>query len=278
MRIIWDDFGQRFYEAGVDRCVVYPPVGMAVPGGQFYPQYPTGVPWNGVISISENFSNSDKTDLYYDGIKYAESYSLSEFSGTVTAYTYPDALLKLEGVEEVGGGLYIANQKQQRFGLTYRTKIGNEFNDLDSGGYKIHILYNLIATPSAKTYQTISSSTDPIIFQWDITATPAEVPGFSPSAHLIFDTRYMEADLIEDIEDVLYGNNVNDPRLPEASTLVGFVNSWTLIKVTDNFDGTFTVDGPDNLIVDNLDETYMILRANTSIFDGDSYWLTNTTY
>ena len=44
-RLVWDNTGERLYETGVKRGVLYP----AVNG-----EYPAGVVWNGLTSVSEN--------------------------------------------------------------------------------------------------------------------------------------------------------------------------------------------------------------------------------
>jgi hypothetical protein len=52
----WDKIGDRRYETGVDRGVLFPPNGPAVP-------------WNGLTAITETVSREVKS-YYVDGVKY----------------------------------------------------------------------------------------------------------------------------------------------------------------------------------------------------------------
>jgi hypothetical protein len=260
--ILWDQSGDRFYQAGVDRGVLYLPDG-------------TGVPWNGLISINESVSGNEASPIYFDGVKFADVVTLGEFSASLKAYTYPDEFLQFEGVLEVGNGLFVTNQPVSRFNLSYRTKIGND----DSGdlGYKIHVIYNLMAIPQSINYETISS-VNVVEFEWAITSIPVEVSGFHPTAHLIFDSRFMGSLLIEDIEHTLYGDKFNDASLPSLSTLTSFISQWVIMRITDNYDGTWTVIGPDSLIKMLDSTTFQIIQANAEYLDENTYIISDLTY
>ena len=262
--IVWDEIGTRTFEVGVDRGVLYPP-------------NTDGVVWNGLISVNEKTIGNEVTSYYFDGIKYADVAGSGDFAGTIRAYTYPDEFLELEGIVEVGNGLFLANQQPIRFGLSYRTKIGNDV-DGDSAGYKIHILYNLTAIPSQKNFQTQSIESSAIEFEWNVTAIPEEVPGFRPTAHIILDTRLMSPLLIADIEATLYGNELNNPELPALSTLTSFIGDWVIIRITDNGDGTWTATGPDDLITMLDATTFQIIQANAEYLDADTYMISDLTY
>ena len=259
----WDKVGSRFYEAGVDRGVLYLPDGKAVP-------------WNGLISVNEDVSGVEGTPIYFDGVKYANVMTLGDFAASLKAYTYPDEFLDLEGTLEVGNGLFVTNQSQSRFNLSYRTKIGSDVDGIDLG-YKIHVVYNLTAIPSQKSYQTISEASA-IEFEWAITSIPDEVPGFRPSAHLIFDTRKIGSLLLQDIEKALYGDDLNDAKLPSISTFTSFISNWVIIRIIDNYDGTWTAIGPDNLITMLDSTTFQIIQANAEYLDADTYVIGNLTY
>lgn len=261
--IVWDAIGERIYESGIDRGVLYV-------SNDF------GVAWNGLISLNEQ-NSSDDEPLYFDGVKYDSHRALSEFSATLAAYTYPDEFLEFEGVLYSGNGLYLTNQPTQSFGLSYRTKIGNDVDGLEAG-YHIHILYNLSASPSDKEYKTISDEATAMEFEWEISAIPVEIPGFRPTAHIILDSRKMSPLLLADLESTLYGTESEDPRLPPISTLVSFIDNWVIIRITDNGDGTWTAEGSDELI-SMLDSTmFQILQANTDTIDADTYYISDTTY
>lgn len=261
--IVWDQPGDRIFEAGLDRGVLYPPNGAAVP-------------WNGLTSVTEKAPNGDGSPVYFDGVKIGAVQALGDYAASLKAYTYPTEFLDLEGTVHVGNGLYVANQKPQRFGLTYRTKIGNDV-DGPGYGYKLHILYNLLAVPSQKNYRT-NDGTDATEFEWSLTAIPGEIPGFRPTAHLIFDSRMSGPLLLEDIERTLYGDAVNEPKLPDIATLVGRIGNWVIIRITDNFDGTWTAEGPDELISMLDPTTFQIIQANATYLDADTYVISDSTY
>lgn len=261
--LVWDQEGTRFYESGVDRGVLYLEDG-------------NGVPWNGLLGVSEDSPATDVSPIYFDGIKYADIMALGEFSGSLRAFTYPVEFLAFEGVLEINNGLFVTNQRPTRFGLCYRTKIGN---DLDGDqGYKIHILYNLLATPSQKGYETQSAEIAAMEFEWVITSIPGKVSGFQPSAHLIIDSREMGALLLKDVENTLYGNEFDDARLPPLSSLTSFINNWVIIRITDNGDGTWTATGPDELITMLDATTFQIIQANARYLDADTYMISDLTY
>lgn len=261
--LVWDQEGTRFYESGVDRGVLYLQDG-------------NGVSWNGLLSVNEDSPVTDAAAIYFDGIKYADLLALGEFSGTLKAFTYPDEFLEFEGILEINNGLFVTNQPVNRFGLSYRTKIGN---DLDGDqGYKIHILYNLLATPSQQAHETQTADVSAMEFEWTITSIPGKVSGFQPTAHLIIDSREMGELLLQDIENTLYGNEFDDAKLPPISTLTSFIDNWVIIRITDNGDGTWTATGPDELITMLDATTFQIIQANARYLDADTYVISDLTY
>jgi len=263
----WDDLGARYFESGVDR-------------GVLYLDNNVGVPWSGLISVIETFTANGRTPLYFDGVKYAETAIVSEFAGTIRAYTYPDEFLEYEGVIEVGEGLHVANQLMKRFSLSYRTRIGNDEDGYDHG-YKIHILYNLTAVPSAKSFQSIKTNITPVEFEWSVSGIPSQVPGYRPTCHLIIDSRQISPTLLADVENNLYGDGSSIPKLPSAANLVGFIGTWVIIRILDNLDGTWTAISTDdaNIVQDLVDPTvYQIFGANISQINADTYTISDTTF
>lgn len=209
--LVWDDLGEKTFEKGVDRGVLYLSDG-------------SGVPWNGLSSVEEKTNGADVTPLYWDGIKYDEIYSSSDFLATLNAYTYPDEFLEYEGIQEINHGLYATGQSVKLFGLSYRTGIGNDINqDL---GYKIHILNNLTAIPAPTVFKSMAAKTSMVEFEWSISGIPAKVPGYKPTAHLIFDSTKSSEGFIEELEAILYGSDSTDARLPSLEALVELANSW----------------------------------------------------
>lgn len=261
--LTWDTTVSTFIEAGLDRGVLYDQNGV-------------GYAWSGLVSVSEQQEGAEVSPLYYDGVKYADAQTIGDWSGSIKAYTYPDEFLQFEGTQEVDNGLFVTNQEQKRFGLSYRTTVYDSEGNVD--GYKIHIIYNAIAAASSTTYNTISKSVEANVFEWNITAVPAEIPGYRPTAHLIFDTRKMGAQVILDVEHALYGDGTSPAQLPTASTLASFLGTWVIIRITDNGDGTWTAVGPDSMTYLDTATTYVINPANETYLDANTFIISDTTY
>lgn len=226
-QILWDQVGSRSYETGLDRGVLYLNDG-------------TVVPWNGLTAIVEK-SNKEASPTYYDGMKVQDRVILGDFSAVMRAVTYPEQFVAVEGLGKVRNGVWLGDQVPQVFDLCYRTFIGNDLEG-EQAGYKIHILYNLTAIPSDKTYATLSINPSIVEFEWDISAVPDETVGFRPTAHIILNSGDMDPWLLEAVEEMLYGGQYVDPSLPPLGELVTFMDTWYRWKVTDNGDGTYTLE------------------------------------
>ena len=211
MRLTWDATGEKLFETGVKNCVVYPISSAGV--------YDKGYAWNGITAITESPSGAEATALYADDIKYLNLYSAEEFGATIEAYTYPDEFAVLDGSAEVAEGVSIGQQKRGVFGLCYKTTIGNDVDGNDHG-YKLHIIYGAQASPSEKSFETINDSPEAITFSWEITTTPVNVKGFKPTATLVIDSTKADADKLKDLEDILYGTENTDARLPLPDEII----------------------------------------------------------
>lgn len=214
-RLIWDTPDKKLYETGVSNGVLYPQVS----GGT----YPKGVAWNGLTAVTESPSGAEATALYADNIKYLSLTSAEEFGATVEAYTYPDEFAKCDGSAEIATGVSAGQQDRTPFGLCYRTVLGNE-TEKNNHGYKLHIIYGAMAAPSEKAYSSINDSPEAITFSWELTTTPVNVPGFKPTASLTIDSTKVNAAKLKQLEDILYGGESTEARLPlpdEIITLVG---------------------------------------------------------
>ena len=165
--LTWDGVGERLFETGIDKGVVYP---MDSAG-----EYPLGVAWNGLISVSESPSGAEPSALYADNIKYLTLMSVEEFAATIEAYTYPPEFGLLDGSVLAVTGVMLGQQPRAKFGMVYRTRMGDDI-DGDQAGYKLHLLYGLLAAPSEKAYQTVNDSPEAITFSWEVSSTPAAVP------------------------------------------------------------------------------------------------------
>lgn len=212
-KIVWDQVGDRLYETGVKNGVLYP---------QTNGTYPLGVAWNGLTAVTESPSGAEPTPLYADDIKYLNLMSNEELGGTIEAYTYPDEFAECDGSAELGDGVFIGQQTRKLFGLCYRTVLGND-TELDNHGYKLHIVYGCLASPSEKSYSTINDSPEPITMSWEFSTTPVEVTGHKPTASITIDSTKANPEKLAALEAILYGSESEEPRLPlpdEIKTLM----------------------------------------------------------
>lgn len=203
-KIKWDQTGERYYETGVSKGVLYPYANNA---------YAKGVAWNGLINVSESPEGAEATPLYADNIKYLNLMSAEEFKATIEAYTYPDEFAACNGEASLEEGVSIGQQKRSQFGLSYQTKIGN---DVDSElGYKIHLVYGALAAPSEKAYATVNDSPEAITFSWEISTTPVTftIDGKEYStACVTIDSRTADPSKLAALETKLFGGTEPDSK------------------------------------------------------------------
>ena len=215
----WDQIGERVYETGVRMGVLYP---------QTEGSYPKGIAWNGLTAITESPSGAEAEPIYADDTKYLNLMSNEEFGATIEAYTYPDEFGACDGSAEIGKGVSIGQQRRNPFGLCYRTTIGNDTDGADYG-YKIHIIYGAMASPSEKGYATINDTPEAITFSWELTTTPVAVTGFKPTASLTVDSTKVEKAKLTLLEEILYGKAAAEPaeaveaRLPLPSEIIELI-------------------------------------------------------
>lgn len=212
-KLVWDQTGERLYETGVRNGVLYIPTSGV---------YSKGVAWNGLTAVTESPSGAESTPLYADDIKYLNLMSTEEFGATIEAYTYPDEFAECDGSAALVDGVYIGQQARKTFGLCYRTTLGNDVDGNDYG-YKLHIIYGCLAAPSEKGYATINDSPEAITFSWEVTTTPVNVTGAKPTASITIDSTKADATKLAALEDILYGSESKEARLPlpdEIKTLM----------------------------------------------------------
>lgn len=214
-RIIWDQTGSRIYETGVDRGVLYP---INAEG-----KYSPGVAWNGLSNVSESPSGAEATAIYADNIKYLSLTSAEDFGATIEAYTYPPEFGECDGSASITEGVTIGQQNRKTFGFSYRTLIGNDV-DGNEHGYKIHLVYGCKASPSERSYGTVSDSPEAITMSWEITTTPVNVTNFKPTAHLVIDSTIVSAAALTAIEEKLYGGT-KDAELPLPDEVLTIITS-----------------------------------------------------
>ena len=206
-KLVWDAVGERYYETGVKKGVLY-----VMEGGT----YGKGVAWNGLTAVTETPSGAEATPLYADDTKYLNLMSNEEFGGTIEAYTYPDEFKACNGEGELAAGVSIGQQTRKTFGFCYRTILGNDVDENDHG-YKLHLVYGAKASVSEKAYSTINESPEPITFSWEFTTTPVEVDGFKPTSIVTIDSTKVDASKLAALEAKLYGSESEEPALPLPS-------------------------------------------------------------
>lgn len=261
-RITWNRPEERFVDTGLDRGVLFPKNG-------------SPVAWNGLVSVEETGAEG-ATVYYIDGRPFLYLPKPKEYEATLKAWTYPDAFAPLMGLVEAADGMYLDSQMGDSFDLSYRTLVGNATEGMEHG-YKIHLVYNAVVSPQSRVYESLSNSINPTEMAWTINAVPVRVDGYRPTAHIIIDTRHMDENKISQLEALIYGDAVNEPAMPTPQAVFDLLNYGDIIIVTDNGDGTYSVEGSyenvymiapgvfrvDNVdAVDNGDGTFTISTTN----------------
>ncbi|HXQ38040.1 MAG TPA: hypothetical protein VN843_28795 [Anaerolineales bacterium] len=259
--LTWDQAGQRRFETGVERGVLYLPDSSAVA-------------WNGLTGIEEN-STSELKSYYLDGVKYLDYVVPSDFSATLKAFTYPDEFEELLGVHEHSPGFFVHDQRAKSFGLTYRTRIGNDVEGVDLG-YRLHILYNVKAIQTTTAFGTINDSVTPTEFSWTLSAVPNTLIEHRPTAHLSFDSMRMDPTVLAEIEGFLYGTEDTDPYLPLFSDLFNLAAATGIITITDHGDGTWSAEGPAESVYLTDSTTFEIDHVDATYSDPDTYDVSTT--
>ena len=214
-KIVWDQTGERLYETGVNHGVLYIPTSGT---------YSKGVAWNGLTAVTESPSGAEATALYADDIKYLNLMSTEEFACTIEAYTYPDEFAECDGSASLVAGVNIGQQPRKTFGMCYRTTLGNDVEN-NAYGYKLHLIYGALASPSEKAYATINDSPEAITFSWEFSTTPVNVEGFKPTANIVIDSTKIEPDKLAALEAVLYGDVESEARLPLPNEVVQILSA-----------------------------------------------------
>lgn len=206
--ITWDDAGKRIFEFGIDHGVLYPLNSKTN-------AYDTGVAWNGLTGVTETSAGAEASDMWADNIKYGSIRSTETFSATIEAYTYPDEFSALDGQPELGKGIKVGQQTRAKFGISYRTRIGNDTAG-DTRGYKLHLVYGLTASPSEKAYTTVNDSPEGVTFSWECQSDPVSVPDMKPTSIITIDSTLVDSTKLKTFENLLYGGGSTSiaPKLP----------------------------------------------------------------
>lgn len=213
-RLVWDATGEKIYETGTDRGVVYPQNASGL--------YPAGYAWSGLTAVTESPSGAEANDLYADNIKYLSLISAEDFGYTIEAYYYPPEFEQCDGTAEPVTGVKIGQQDRKAFGFCYRSVLGND-TEGNAHGYKLHLFYNGKAAPSEQSYQTINDSPEAITFSWEVKTTPVNVIGHKPTAKLTIDSTAVDATKLAALEDILYGDDNASARLPLPDEVISLL-------------------------------------------------------
>ena len=216
-KLKWDQIGERLYETGVDKVVLFP---MESTG-----QYGDGVAWNGITAVNESPSGAEPTALYANNGKYLNLISNEDFAATIEAYTYPDEFEECDGSKEIAPGVVIGQQKRKVFGLAYRTLLGNDVDGYDHG-YKLHLVYGCLAAPSENNHSTVNDSPEAGTMSWSVSTTPVEVADAKPTATVTIDSTKADKAKLKKLEDMLYGTEQAESKLPLPAEVI------TLMKDT----------------------------------------------
>lgn len=212
-KMIWDQIGERRYETGVEQVALFRQVDGA---------YPAGVPWNGITALNLTPSGAESTPLYANDSKYLTLLSVEELGGTIEAYTYPDEWMECDGSAELVPGVYVGQQTRMPFGLAAKTLIGND-TELTKHGYKLHLIYGGLASPTEQSHATINDSPEATTLSWEFSTTPVVVTGHKPTSYVCIDSTKVDAEKLAALEAIIYGSEEAEPRLPlpdEIATLM----------------------------------------------------------
>lgn len=272
-KVVWDEVGERRFETGIDHGVLYIPTnGM----------YDEGVPWNGLVTVTESPSGAEATPQYADNIKYLNLMSAEQFGATIEAFTYPPEFAQCDGSAVLQPGVEIGQQTRHPFGFCYRTLVGDDVDP--DRGYKLHLVYGAVASPSEKARTTINETPEAMNFSWEVSTTPVPVDAvdangkqLKPTAHIVIDSTEVPEDNLQALEDILYGTEGTDPRLPLPDEVLGlFEGSVTMAVPTEpafnSATGTITIPTIVGVIYHRAD-TDEVLPAGAFVFGdgpGDS--------
>lgn len=258
----WDKVGERFYQTGLDRGVLYLKDG-------------TVVPWNGLTSVDDG-TNSELKSYYLDGVKILDHVTPGEFVGKLSAFTYPEEFDQVLGIVSVAPGLSFHEQPPKSFNLSYRTKISNDLNE--NYGYKLHLLYDLKAISDSHTYESIGDKSSASEFSWSLSGTPPHIVGNKPTVHVSIDSTAVDSGVLQAIEDILYGTESMNARFPTITEIETLFGGYGLLIIVDHEDGTWSAIDIADAYISMIDATtFEIDFADAVYLDADTYEISSTT-
>lgn len=236
-RVQWGAAGERLFEGGIDR-------------GMLYVDGEIGVPWNGLVSVNETVSGGEAKVFYQDNVPYLGLISPEAYTATIGAFYTPPEFDACDGVQSLTNGFLVKQQRRKQFGFAYRTRVGNDI-DGTKHGYKIHLVYNALATPSEHAYETQSNEVSLSPLTWEIFAKPVVIPGSRPSAHFVIDTTRLYSWVVPVLENILYGDDDDDPRLPDPTEILDVIATNAHFEISLYPGGVFNISAPDSAVLKN---------------------------
>ena len=217
-KLVWDALGERYYETGVSKGVLY----VADDAGA----YGDGVSWSGLTNVTQTPSGAEATALYADNIKYLNLMSEEDFSAKIEAYYYPDEFEECDGSKELVPGVSAGQQPRKSFGFSYQTIIGND-TKRNAYGYKIHLIYGCTAKPSERSNATVNESPEAVTLSWELSTVAAEIAmeGFKPSAKITIDSTKVDPAKLKELEDLLYGTAAAEASLPTPDAVAALIGT-----------------------------------------------------
>lgn len=271
-KLIWGEAAERFFETGVDRGVLYVDN--------------NGYAWNGIVSVSEAPTGGESRPAYLDGVKFRNIAASTEFEASLEALSAPSEFGPCDGTAAIHNGLFATQQPRRAFSLSYRTLVGNAVVGSELG-YKIHLVYNALAAPAQKTNSTINESPEAGARSWSLTTLPPALTGMKPTAHFVIDSRTTPKGLLNAIEEILYGSEAAQARIPMVSELVElFQSEGPLLRINHNTNPAFrsstgTLEVTRNYIKNPLFRAVsgvVVMRQNWATnpgAEGSSGWSSN---
>jgi hypothetical protein len=242
-RLTW---GDRPYDYGVDR-------------GVFYPKGGVGYAWNGLVSVSETSIDASQLLLYIDGVGHANQLLIGSFSANIEAITYPEEFEPFDGYAD----LYSA-QRRRRFDFSYRVM-------QEDGHYKIHLVYNVLASPTERNNTSLDDTNDIGLFSWEFLTRPELVKDAKSSAHFVIDTKYVYPHVLGLIQDRLYGTEASTAAMPTVDELLNIFWDNALFRVVDNGDGTATVTGDEDSVFNVVDDLWQLQWPSVVQLNATTY-------
>lgn len=213
--LVWDNAGDKLYSTGIEKVALYPYD--STKSASDHGPYAEGFAWNGITALNITPSGAEATALYANNQKYLNLMSNEEIGGTIEAYMYPDQWAECDGSAELVKGMYIGQQARKTFGLVGKTLIGND--EVGTAyGYKLHLIYGALASPSEKANATVNDSPEAQTMSWEFTTTPVAIKiegqNLKPASYICIDSTKVDQTALAALEAKLYGTESTAAYLP----------------------------------------------------------------